>query len=120
MVVKFKDDFGVETEAFFKLKKYTEGGREAIQMYELIRDDGGEMVEPYAMLTVNLPEYDLPKNKIHGFYCFIDINNCPWAERLLFDNGIGIPTGHYRTSGFVHYPIWFIFTSVLKRYRYEQ
>ena len=119
MVVKFKDQFGVDTECFFKLKKYASGDREAIEMYELFRDDGGEWVEPYAMITKNLP-YDLPEPKIHGFYCFIDINNCPWVERVLLDNGIGIPTGQFRTCGFCQYPIWFIFKSVLQRYRYEQ
>lgn len=118
MLVKFKDQFGTDVEAFFALSKYASSNREAIQMYEFFRDDGGQWYEPYAMITKNLP-YDLPTPKIHGFYCFIDINNCPWAERVLLDNGIGFPTGEIRTSGFCQYPIFFIFTANLKKFRCE-
>lgn len=119
MVAKFTDRFGNDEEIFFKLLKYEEGGRYAIQAWSINRDDGGQWSEPYAMITVNLPHYELPEPKVHGFYAFIDTNNCPWAEQVLFDTGIGIPTGKFRSSGFCNYPIYFIFVSNLKKYRCE-
>lgn len=119
MVVKF-ENHGEQVQAFFKLFYYVgKENRECIQMYSIQRDDGGEWVEPYATITVNLPQYDLPPKKLHGFYCFIDTNNCPFIEQILLDTGIGIPTGEFRTSGFYSYPIYFIFTANLKKYRCE-
>lgn len=117
MVAKFTDRFGNDEEIFFKLLKYEEGGRYAIQAWSINRDDGGEWSEPYAMITVNFPNYPLPEPKIHGFYCFLDTNNCPWAYQMLLDTGIGIPTGDFRQSCFCSYPVFFIFTANLKKYR---
>ena len=119
MVAKFTDRFGNDEEIFFVLRNYEVGGREAIQAWSIRKDDGGIWKEPYANITVNLPEYELPEPKVHGFYAFIDTNNCPWAEQVLFDTGIGIPTGKFRTSGYCNYPIYFIFTANLKKYRCE-
>lgn len=108
------ESYGKEVKLYFRLKKYAEGDREAIQAYEFT-DDGES--QPYAMITVNFPNYPLPEPKIHGFYCFIDTNNCPWAYQMLLDTGIGIPTGDFRTSYFCSYPVFFIFTANLKKYR---
>lgn len=119
MVVKFKDRFGEEIEAYFALKNYADKNRECIQMYQVMRDDGGIWSEPYATITVNLPEYKLPASKLHGFYTFIDTNNCPFAEQLLLDSGIGIPTGEEAWSGYCSYPVFFIFSANLKKYRCE-
>lgn len=119
MIVKFKN-YGEEVHAFFKVFEYVgKEKRKCIQMYSIQRDDGGEWVEPYATITVNLPEYELPEPKLHGFYCFIDTNNCPWAEKLLLDTGIGINTGMSAFSGFCSYPVFFIFTANIKKYRCE-
>ena len=74
----------------------------------LIDNDG----LPYADLTVNIET--LPDD-----HAAVDTNNCPWVEQVLFDTGIGIPTGKYRASGFCNYPIYFIFTANLKKYRCE-
>ena len=116
MVAKCKP-YGEEISLFFKLRKYSCNDRYQIQAYEYIKDDGGETSYPYASITVNLPFSELPEPKLHGFYCFIDTNNCPWAEQLLLDTGIGIPTGQWQTSGFCNYPVYFIFTSNLRKYK---
>lgn len=119
MTIKFQNRFGNDEEIFFKLKEYSEGERKAIQAFSICRDDGGLCVEPYAMATVNLPEFPLPEPKLHGFYCFLDVNNFPEIESILMEHGIGIHTGMFRTSGFCQYPIYFIFTANLKKYRCE-
>jgi len=61
----------------------------------LITEDG----EPFAILSVNLPEWTLPKDK-----AFVDTNNCPWAEKFIVDNKLGRPTGITGTSGYCVYP----------------
>lgn len=41
--------------------------------------------ETIAVITVNLPNsYDLEKE-----YAFVDINNCPWAERFILKYSLG-------------------------------
>ncbi len=37
--------------------------------------------------------------------CYIDTNNCPWAEKFLLDNAIGQPVG-IGFSGFCIYPCY--------------
>lgn len=61
--------------------------------------DDAEDGEPYADLTVNLPD--------SSFLCsrdtaFVDTSNCPWAEDFIKKNKLGVPTG--RSSGkYPHY-----------------
>lgn len=61
----------------------------------LITEDG----ETFAILSVNVPEWILPKDK-----AFVDTNNCPWAEKFIADNKLGRPTGITGTSGYCTYP----------------
>lgn len=56
--------------------------------------------EPYATLTVNLPQYNIDNNQT-----FIDINNCPTAIKDLMDADVISPPLGYAQSGFVQYPI---------------
>lgn len=63
----------------------------------LITEDG----EPFAILSVNLPEWTLPNN-----IAFVDTNNCPWAEKFISDNKLGRPTGITGTSGYCTYPLY--------------
>lgn len=58
-----------------------------------------ETGEPFAMLTKNLAEWTLPKDK-----AFVDTNNCPWAEKFIADNKLGKPTGIKAASGYCVYP----------------
>ena len=56
--------------------------------------------EPYATLTVNLPE-TLPYNE-----AYVDVNNFPEAEDFIKRNKIGTFTGRFGASGFCKYPLY--------------
>ncbi len=71
----------------------------------LITEDG----EPFAILSVNLPEWTLPNN-----IAFVDTNNCPWAEKFISDNKLGRPTGMTGTSGYCTYPLYRFYMEKLK------
>lgn len=71
----------------------------------LITEDG----EPFAILSVNLPEWTLPNN-----IAFVDTNNCPWAEKFIADNKLGRPTGMTGTSGYCTYPLYRFYMEKLK------
>ena len=54
-----------------------------------------------AMLTVNLPDYDLEDNE-----AFLDVNNCPFAEDIVAEYELGQPLGVYGQSGYCEYPLY--------------
>lgn len=58
--------------------------------------------EPYAVLSVNIDESDY----IEPNQCFIDTNNCSWAETFLKENNIGKKTDKIGESGFCEYPLY--------------
>lgn len=59
-------------------------------------------IEPYGMVTVNLPESDcLPDDEQ-----FVDINNLPGVDRWLVQNGIAEPAGIMARSGYCVYPAY--------------
>lgn len=58
--------------------------------------------EPFATITVNLPDGRL-SGDIKKF-AFVDTNNIPGIDSFLISNGIAKPTGHYGFSGFCAYP----------------
>ena len=72
-------------------KAYVENDNLAIQMVE---SDG----MPFATLTVNLGK------KLAEDVAFVDTNNCPWAERFIEENKLGVPTDRIGQSGFCFYP----------------
>lgn len=88
---KVETEFGTYN-VTIKTGKYLYGDNLSI---ELITD----FAEPFARLTVNLPEWTLPNDK-----AFVDTNNCPWAEKFIADNKLGRPTGITGTSGYCTYP----------------
>lgn len=88
---KVETEFGVYN-VTIKTGKYLYGDNLSI---ELITD----FAEPFARLTVNLPEWTLPNN-----IAFVDTNNCPWAEKFIADNKLGRPTGIKAASGYCVYP----------------
>lgn len=56
----------------------------------------------FAVVSVNLTEsWFIPKNS-----AFIDVNNCPFAEKFLIENNIAKPVGIYSQSGFCSYPLY--------------
>lgn len=57
--------------------------------------------EPFATLTVNLP--DEPETKANQAY--VDTNNCPWAMEFIAKNGLGRDTGAVGFSGYCQYPL---------------
>ena len=74
--------------------RYQKGNRIALQAY-----DGNE---PYATLTVNLPEFD---DLITDRYIFMDENNNPGITAALKEVCLIEPTGLDAPSGFCKYPI---------------
>ena len=72
---------------------YHYGNRLAVCLYTT--DD-----EPFATLTVNLPEEELTSKDC----AFIDTNNCEWLPEFLVENDIAFPTWNFARSGFCVYP----------------
>lgn len=98
---KVETEFGTYN-VTIKTGKYLCGDNLSI---ELITD----FAEPFAKLTVNLPEWTLPNDK-----AFVDTNNCPWAEKFISDNKLGRPTGITGTSGYCTYPQYRFYMEKLK------
>ena len=67
----------------------------------LCLNERGIPEDPYADLTVNLPEYEL-----EPYEAFIDTNNFPDAEQFLEENGLAFHTGTYGGSGYCIYPVY--------------
>ena len=88
---KCETEFGTYN-VTIETSKYMLGDNLAIRLIE-------ETGEPFAILSVNLPEWTLPNDK-----AFVDTNNCPWAEKFIADNKLGRPTGIKGTSGYCTYP----------------
>lgn len=88
---KLKTEFGTYN-VTIKTSKYLCGNNLYIEL-------DGKVAEPFAILTVNLPEWTLPNN-----IAFVDTNNCPWAEKFISDNKLGKPTGIKAASGYCTYP----------------
>lgn len=94
----FENCFGRQTSLALARLSYSHGDNLAVMAYEA---SDGEL-EPYATLTVNLPDcaFLLGENQ-----AFLDANNHPWALEWLERNGIAKRTGLYATSGFCDYPM---------------
>lgn len=56
----------------------------------------------FATATVNLDKTDVQDEN----HAFLDINNYPWVEKFLLDNGIAKSTGITGHSGYCHYPLY--------------
>lgn len=57
--------------------------------------------EPFATLTVNLPDITLPEG-----YAFVDTNNIADARRYIMENELGEDTGIEVRSGYWIYPLY--------------
>ena len=57
--------------------------------------------EPFATLTVNLPDEPEPKAN----QAYVDTNNCPWAMDFIKENNLGRDTGAVGFSGYCVYPL---------------
>lgn len=74
----------------------------------IVLDEIGGEGEQYAVLTVSFGEFIAIKNS-----AYIDTNNCPFAEQLL-GQGIAVPTGLTKHSGYCVYPLWVFNEDFLK------
>lgn len=83
-------------EIYLEKNQYSSNKRLAVQAYEI--DEYG-WVEPYATITVNLPNEKLTDDKC----AFVDGNNVPFVDEWLEENGIAEPTGRFGFSGFCVY-----------------
>lgn len=70
--------------------------------------------ECFAHLTVNLIEALGDVATLPDDCAFVDVNNCPWAEKFIQDNKLGEHLGLYVTSGYVTYPLYRFNLNLLK------
>lgn len=86
---------------YFTIQKYWYNGRTALKICAKEKISEGNF-EPWCDVTVNLPFAELKSDNL----VFLDVNNAPWLEQFMIDNGFAMPTGRFRTSGFVNYPLY--------------
>lgn len=84
-------------DCFFNIEKYQADESLALQIFNMI--DG-----PIATMTVCLDGQRAIKPKEGQAY--IDTNNCPWAESLIEELGIGENTEIMGFSGYCMYPLY--------------
>ena len=76
--------------------KYANNMNLSIQLYCI--EDNFE--EPFATLTVNLRKLNTNNQ------AFVDTNNCPWAEKFIQENKLGVFKGILESSGYCVYPLY--------------
>lgn len=96
--IPFETCFGRQTSLVLSRLSYSRTGTLAVVAYEASE----EVLEPYATLTVNLPDWAF---LLDEGLVFVDTNNNPWAIRWLEDNGIARYMGVKAVSGFCDYPL---------------
>jgi len=100
--------WGEPHEVCIEAGQYSMGGGLALQLYERT---GYAKIEPYATMTVNLPEYGSRKN-----CAFVDANNFPDAPKLISEYKLGKPTGDFGYSGYCVYPEYEFDPAALEKY----
>jgi hypothetical protein len=68
-------------------------------LYLSLQDRCEDGLEPFADITVNLPEY-----RPAADCAFVDTNNLGQAEQLIAEYKLGRPTGRFARSGYCTYP----------------
>ena len=71
-----------------------------IRLFEVVQEDGKDMLYPFADLTKSFDEFIAIKNAV-----YVDTNNCPFAKQFL-EKGIAKDTGFTHQSGRWEYPLW--------------
>ena len=100
---KCKTEFGTYNLYPFRSKYFDNNSLAII----LLDEDG----EEFAVLTVNL-EYSMATGKM----AYVDTNNCPWAEKFIKENELGMPTEAMGFSGFCSYPLYIFDTDKIPEY----
>lgn len=90
------ESFGKEYDVTLRAAEYVDGGTAIILDY---MDEDYHCLMPFATLTVNLGRQN------YG-YAYVDINNCPWAENFIQENGLGEFAGKWCSSGFCAFPLY--------------
>ncbi len=97
--------FTTDPNCILCMNRYANNGHVALSIFSLT--DG-----PFANLTVNLPEADgFPKN-----FSFVDTNNFPEGEDLIYELGIGKVTNFRTSSGFCVYPLYEFDEKAIRKY----
>lgn len=82
-------------DAVIEESKYANNGRFYLGLW--CKEE--EYYEPWTDITVNLFGPITDEN-----CAFVDVNNCPDITAFLEENGLAVPTGKSRQSGWVSYP----------------
>ena len=101
MVIKFTNPWtGKEMDGVFVISRYFVNDRIAVNLWAKEHDNEDDFLSPFTSVTVNLPYAKMGSTNA----VFLDVNNAPWLEGFMMENGFGYPTGRFRTSGFCNYP----------------
>lgn len=106
---------GKMLKGFFVLSKYWYNQNLSVQIYAEDKDlefDDRPYYSPYCSVSVNLVKVSPQTNSC----IFVDNNNAPWLEEFLSENGFGLPTGRFATSGYCNYPEYMLNLKKMKRY----
>lgn len=103
------NSFGKEYNVEVYRSAYTENNTPAVM---LVTDEG----EPFAILTVNIEDSNNLERFGYKDAAFVDVNNCPWAESFLTENGLAKPLGLHGVSGYCEYPLYRFFLDRIKEY----
>ena len=79
--------------------RYAVGGTLAVQLR--CWDSEYEVWEPFGSLTVKLND-DMEGDET----AYVDVNNIQNAEKFIQENGLGVPTGGFKMSGYCVYPLY--------------
>ncbi|MDE5817721.1 MAG: DUF4313 domain-containing protein [Lachnospiraceae bacterium] len=88
-----KTTFGVYHDGYLRVSRYLADNSLFVAAWS--HDEGA-----LANLTVCLGDTSLSENE-----SYVDVNNYPEVLEVVADLGLGIPTGEYRQSGYVTYPV---------------
>ena len=80
-------------------------------LYLSLQDRCEDGLEPFADMTVNLPEY-----RPAADCAFVDTNNLGQAEQLIAEYRLGKPTGRFARSGYCTYPEYRFDMEKIKEY----
>ena len=108
--------FHEEETVFFETDKYVyrkdkkEPMRLYVELFCIDKEFG--YPEPYADVTVNIPDYPLSDENC----AFLDTNNAPFVVELLTKYNCGKFTGRYAYSGYCAYPEFRFDMETLNKY----
>lgn len=113
-----KKYFGKTHKLAIHLANYANDSNLYVGLLEV--DDKGNIIEPFADITVNLnpfPDAQPASLKEESRYvACVDINNFPDGQKILEDYNFGTKTKGYTKSGFVTYPWYLIYPDRMKDY----